>query len=90
MMRHLNRRSVPPLLTVALLLGGIALMPDARAQRVQRFSEAELFFELNDTDGDRAFTRPSTASLGPIWKSRDLTIASCSTSPAADSCAVRA
>jgi len=52
MMRHLNRRPVLPLLTVALLLGAGVLIPDARAQRPQRFSEAELFFELNDTDGD--------------------------------------
>lgn len=41
-----------PPLTVALLFGSGRLVPDARAQRGQRFAEAEIFFELNDTDGD--------------------------------------
>jgi len=52
MMKHVNGRLVLPLLTIALLLGAGILIPNARAQRGQRFSEAELFFELNDTDGD--------------------------------------
>lgn len=51
MMRRLNRYAVLSLLTVALLVGAGGLMPDTRAQR-PRLAEAELFFELNDTDGD--------------------------------------
>ena len=52
MTTRLNRSMVLLLLTVGSLLGAGILMPDARAQRPQRFSEAELFFELNDTDRD--------------------------------------
>jgi hypothetical protein len=42
---------------LALLLAGVALvvgpsMPVVQADRPLRFSEAQLFFELNDTDGD--------------------------------------
>jgi hypothetical protein len=38
---------------IALALGGAAAATSARqASRTQPFSEAELFFELNDTDGD--------------------------------------
>jgi hypothetical protein len=41
------------LLTIALLLGGAAAARLAgEVQREQPFSEAEIFFELNDTDGD--------------------------------------
>jgi hypothetical protein len=52
MTRPFLRPSVVPVLTTALLLGAAALMTAARAQPAQRFTEAELFFELNDTDGD--------------------------------------
>jgi hypothetical protein len=52
MTRRLSRVFVLSSVTAALLVGAAALVPDARAQRPQRFSEAELFFELNDTDGD--------------------------------------
>lgn len=51
MTRRMSRLPALPLLTAVLLLGA-ALIPAARAQPPQRFSEAELFFELNDTDGD--------------------------------------
>jgi hypothetical protein len=33
-------------------MSAATLMPTAQAQHPRRFSEAELFFELNDTDGD--------------------------------------
>jgi hypothetical protein len=52
MTRRMSRLFVLPLVTVALLVSAATLVPDVRAQRPQRFSEAELFFELNDTDGD--------------------------------------
>jgi hypothetical protein len=39
-------------MTVAVLLGAAALLPAVDAQRSMRFSEAEIFLELNDTDGD--------------------------------------
>jgi hypothetical protein len=44
-----KRLRIPSLITVILLV--TAALP-AQTQRPQRFSEAELFFELNDTDGD--------------------------------------
>lgn len=40
------------LLAVAVVFGAGALIPDAQAQRPRRFAQAELFIELNDTDGD--------------------------------------
>jgi hypothetical protein len=46
----MNRLWTSALITV-ILLATAALMP-AQMQRQQRFDEAELFFELNDTDGD--------------------------------------
>lgn len=55
MTSRLRRVPILPLVTVVLLLGTVALMPDARAQRLVRFTEAALFFELNDTDGDLGF-----------------------------------
>lgn len=51
MTRHMSRLPSLLLVTGAVLLSA-ALMPAAQAERPQRFSEAELFFELNDTDGD--------------------------------------
>jgi hypothetical protein len=40
-------------LASVLLLGGVAATnPAAQAPRPRTFSEAEIFFELNDTDGD--------------------------------------
>lgn len=51
MTRKLSRLRILPL-TVALVLGAATLMPSVRAQRPQRFAEAQLFFELNHTDGD--------------------------------------
>ena len=50
--RRMSRLFVLPLAMVALLVSAAALVPDVRAQRPQRFSGAELFFEPNDTDGD--------------------------------------
>lgn len=51
----MTKRSSPhlvlPILVVPLLLAGAASVPTA-GDSLQRFSEAELFFELNDTDGD--------------------------------------
>lgn len=44
------RRFVP--LAAMLLLVGATAPPRAAAQRPLRFTQAELFFELNDTDGD--------------------------------------
>jgi hypothetical protein len=44
--------ALPLLILMVTLLLGAALLPAARAQPSVRFSEAELFFELNDTDGD--------------------------------------
>lgn len=52
MTRRLRRVLLVSLSTIVLLSGALVSMPDARAQRVDRFAEAELFFELNDTDGD--------------------------------------
>jgi hypothetical protein len=53
-----------------LLSGVVTLMPDARAQDGgQPFSEAELFFELNDTDGDLGLH----ASIdGEPWKALEI------------------
>src|SRR5919106_4351715 len=52
MTRRLSRVPILPVLTAVLLLVASTLMPAARAERTQRFAEAQLFFELNDTDGD--------------------------------------
>jgi hypothetical protein len=46
----MTRRNCPPAILIVLLLFG-ALLPLA-AQPPQRFSEAQLYLELNDTDGD--------------------------------------
>jgi hypothetical protein len=51
MTRLMHRVPALLLLTVPLLLSA-ALFPADRAQSPQRFAEADLFFELNDTDGD--------------------------------------
>lgn len=50
---RINRSSVP-LLAAVLLTAFVAdaLVPGAHAARTQHFAEAELFFELNHTDGD--------------------------------------
>jgi hypothetical protein len=49
-----TKRSSLPVFPVAaaLLLGATVLMPAAQAQHPLRFAEAQVFFELNDTDGD--------------------------------------
>lgn len=52
MTRRMSRLLILLAVTAALVVSAAALVPDARAQRPQRFFEAELFFELNDTDGD--------------------------------------
>ena len=52
MTRRMSRLLALSAVTAALVVCAAAFVPDARAQRPQRFSEAELFFELNDTDGD--------------------------------------
>jgi len=52
MTQYLSRLPVRLLLTAALLLGTAVLMTAARAQPPEQFEEAELFVELNDTDGD--------------------------------------
>jgi hypothetical protein len=51
MTRRMTRRLALSFSTVLLALG-TALLPAAGTEPPQRFSEAELFFELNDTDGD--------------------------------------
>lgn len=51
MTKRLNRLSLLTLLTIVLLVGA-TLMPAAQADSSQQFSEAEIFFELNHTDGD--------------------------------------
>jgi hypothetical protein len=52
MTRCLSRLRIPLLVTAALVSGVVELTPAARAARTQPFTEAEIFFELNDTDGD--------------------------------------
>jgi hypothetical protein len=52
MTSRMSRLPVLPVLTVMVLFCAAGPIPAARAQGPQRFSEAELFFELNDTDGD--------------------------------------
>ena len=52
MTNRMSRLLVLPLVTAALLVSAAAFVPDAGAERRQHFSVAELFFELNDTDGD--------------------------------------
>ncbi|MGH9257283.1 MAG: hypothetical protein ACRD3C_22215 [Vicinamibacterales bacterium] len=52
MTERLSRLRLLPLLTVALLLGTAALMPSVQALPPAGFSEAEIFVELNNTDGD--------------------------------------
>lgn len=51
MARILSRVLVLPLVTVTLLAGTATLTPGA-SRPPQSFSEGEIFFELNDTDGD--------------------------------------
>jgi hypothetical protein len=49
----LHRLRLLPLLTIPFTLGGLAGPTPTRAEQAsQPFSVAELFFELNDTDGD--------------------------------------
>ena len=52
MTARLSRVRVFALLTAMLTIAGVAPAPAARAARSQPFDEAQLFFELNDTDGD--------------------------------------
>jgi hypothetical protein len=53
MTRRLSRGPLLPILIVGLLLAGAgAATSERRDERAQPFPEAELFFELNDTDGD--------------------------------------
>lgn len=53
MTRCMSRLPVLAILMVALLLGGAAATTSGgQSELVQPFSQAELFFELNDTDGD--------------------------------------
>jgi hypothetical protein len=52
MTKGLNRFSLFMLLTVVLLGAGTAWRAGAQSENPSRFSEAEIFFELNDTDGD--------------------------------------
>jgi hypothetical protein len=52
MTTRMSRLLILPLVTAALLLSAAVLVAGVRAQRPQRFAEAQLFFELNDTDGD--------------------------------------
>jgi hypothetical protein len=57
------------LLVAVLLPAAVAWAPAARAQGAQRFSEAELFFELNDTDGDLGIH----ASIdGSVWTALEI------------------
>ena len=51
MTKRLNCLSLLLLLTIPLLVGASS-MSATQADGPQRFSEAEIFFELNDTDGD--------------------------------------
>jgi hypothetical protein len=41
-----------PLVLAAAVAAAAWLLPEAEAQRIQSFTQAELFLELNDTDGD--------------------------------------
>jgi hypothetical protein len=52
-MRRRNYQARLVVLMSILLLGGVVAMPlSSQGGKAQAFSEAELFFELNDTDGD--------------------------------------
>src|ERR1700752_4796387 len=52
-MRQVNRLSIFSLVTLSLLLAGApALRSAAQVEPAPAFTEAEIFFELNDTDGD--------------------------------------
>jgi hypothetical protein len=53
MTNRMSRLSVLSLLIAVVLLGGAGrATSSSQAAATQRFAEAELFFELNDTDGD--------------------------------------
>lgn len=52
MTTRLGRLTAFALLAPAAALGAAALITAAPTQPSQRFSEAQVFFELNDTDGD--------------------------------------
>jgi hypothetical protein len=52
MTTRMKHWGVLPLITVAMLSGTSSEKPGAQARPSQSFSQAELFFELNDTDGD--------------------------------------
>ena len=49
--RHSSPRYALPVVVILLFLAWVASMPASR-DSARRFAEAELFFELNDTDGD--------------------------------------
>lgn len=48
----IRSRPLLSLVMIALALGAAAATPAGRTERTQPFPEAELFLELNDTDGD--------------------------------------
>jgi hypothetical protein len=55
MTTRMSHLPVVPSMIVAVLVGAFLLVSHARAERSfqpQHFTEAEIFFELNDTDGD--------------------------------------
>ena len=53
MKRHINRLTIGSVLTITLLVGGVAVLRSAsQAEPPAVFTEAEIFLELNDTDGD--------------------------------------
>lgn len=52
MTKGMNRLSLLMLLTIGLGAGGTAWMAAAQSGKPSQFSEAEIFVELNDTDGD--------------------------------------
>ena len=53
----------------ALALGAAAPQPPARAQQSQSFEQAEIFFELNNTDGDLGL---HAAIDGETWTELDI------------------
>ena len=70
-----------PLLVVPLALTSFAL-PAASRQPAQPFAQAELFVELNDTDGDLGLHARSMAERGRCSRSTTRATARCSASSA--------
>lgn len=52
MITHMRQRSVLSLVALILFVGVSVGLPGTGPERDRTFSEAEIFFELNDTDGD--------------------------------------